>query len=123
MTISTQQYAYFSDHSYGRDEHGNSVNLQSLVGKHTVIGGVDYKVLDYVDKPSGYQGAIYQRADTGEIVVAHRGTEFDRQKWTDLVKTDGGMVAARFNQQSDDAIALTQEALKLAKDYQFPKPL
>ncbi|WCE03212.1 XVIPCD domain-containing protein [Pseudoxanthomonas sp. JBR18] len=117
MTMGTQQYAYLADHSYGRDEHGRPVDLQSMVGKVTEIGGLEYKVLAYADKPSGYQGAVYQRMDTGEIVVAHRGTEFDRQKLEDLVKTDGGMVVGRNNQQADDAIALTSQAIELAKDY------
>ena len=65
---------------------------------------------------SGYQGAIYQRVDTGEIVVAHRGTEFDRELVKDGVLADGGMVAARTNSQMEDAIELTQRALNRAKD-------
>jgi hypothetical protein len=48
-------------------------------------------------------------------VVAHRGTEFERQKLQDLVLTDGGMVANRGNRQADDAIELTQEALRIAE--------
>lgn len=115
MTITSQQYAYLADHSYGRDENGNAVDLGALVGKSTVIGGDEYRVLAYADKPSGYQGAVYQRVDSGEIVVAHRGTEFNRQKWADLVKTDGLMAFSRFNPQADDAIALTNEALKIAE--------
>lgn len=117
MTIGTQQYAYLADHSYGRDADGHAVNLKSMIGKETEIGGVAYKVLAYADKPSGYQGAVYQRVDTGEIVVAHRGTEFDRQKWEDLIKTDGRMVVGRNNDQASDAIDLTRQALGLAKDY------
>ena len=113
----TREHAHLADHSYGRDARGNQVDLRSLVGKHTEIDGHQYKVLAYADKPSGYQGAVYQRVDTGEIVVAHRGTEFERQKLHDLVKTDGGMVVARTNDQANDAIDLTRQALGLAKDY------
>lgn len=113
----TREHAHLADHSYGRDQHGNQVDLRSLVGKQTQIDGHQYKVLAHVDKPSGYQGTVYQRVDTGEIVVAHRGTEFDRQKLQDLVKTDGGMVLARTNDQANDAIDLTRQALALAKDY------
>ena len=115
MTMTSQQYALLADHSYGRDEHGNAVDLSALVGKSTVIGGVEYEVLAFSDKPSGYQGAIYQRTDSGEIVVAHRGTEFDRQKGADLLKADGLMVFSRFNPQADDAIALSEEAVKIAE--------
>ena len=57
---------------------------------------------------------LYQRVDSGEIVVAHRGTEFERQKWADLIKADGLMAFSRFNPQADDAIALTNEAVKIA---------
>jgi len=62
-------------------------------------------VLEHVDLVSGDQGTIYRRADTGEVVAAHRGTEFDRQKLQDLVHTDGSMVLGRLNPQADDAIA------------------
>lgn len=117
MTVSSQQLAYLADHSYGRDEKGNPVDLSALVGKSATIGGIEYQVLAYADEPSGYQGAVYQRIDTGEIIVAHRGTEFERQKWADLVKTDGLMAFSRFNPQADDAIALTKEALVEAQIY------
>ncbi|AKS16231.1 hypothetical protein AEA00_09995 [Xanthomonas campestris pv. campestris] len=49
------------------------------------------KLVEYVDRPSGYQGMIYRRVDTGELVVAHRGTEFERQLQQDGVSADGGM--------------------------------
>ncbi len=114
---SSQEYARLADHSYGRDEYGNSVDLQALEGKSTVIGGVEYEVLAYSDNPSGYQGAVYQRADTGEIIIAHRGTEFERQRGADLLKVDGLMVFSRINPQADDAIELTREAMKLANKY------
>lgn len=119
MTIDSQQHANLADHSYGRDQRGNdNVDLGALVGKMvTMEDGVQYRILAHADKPSGYQGTIYQRADTGEIVVAHRGTEFGREAFKDGLMTDGGMVVARTNQQADDAIALTREALARAKQY------
>ncbi|QDH71912.1 hypothetical protein FKV23_15490 [Lysobacter alkalisoli] len=79
------------------------------------IEGTRYKVVDHVDNPrNGYQGTIYQRVDTGEIVVAHRGTEFDREALRDGL-TDAGMVLTRQNVQADDAIALTRRALEYAQ--------
>lgn len=118
MTLDSQQYANLSDHSYGRDQRGNTdVDLGALVGKTvTMEDGVKYVVLAHVDKPSGYQGTIYQRESTGEIVVAHRGTEFGREPLKDGLLTDGGMVIARTNKQAQDAIELTQDALNRAKD-------
>lgn len=117
MSAGSQRYAYLADHSYGRDEKGQPVDLKALVGKSTVIGGEEYRVLAYADKPSGYQGAVYQRVQTGEIIVAHRGTEFERQTMADLVKADGLMVTSRFNPQADDAIALTGEAIQKAREF------
>src|SRR5690606_9292607 len=76
-----------------------------------ILEGVTYRVLDHIDRPSGYQGTIYRRLDSGEIIVAHRGTEFDRQLIEDGVMTDGAMVAARLNPQVKDAIEFTQRAL------------
>ena len=117
MTLGSQAYANLADHSYGRDQQGNAVDLKALVGKTTEIEGVSYKVLAHADKPSGYQGTIYQRVDTGEIVVAHRGTEFGRETIKDGLLADGGMVFGRVNGQSKDAIELTREALARAGDY------
>ncbi len=116
MTLSSQQYASLADHSYGRDQQGNPVDLASLVGKSTVIDGVSYRILAHVDARSGYQGTIYQREDTRDIVVAHRGTEFGREPFRDGLLADGGMVANRTNSQANDAIALTREAQRLARE-------
>ena len=115
--MDSQRHAYLADHSYGRDEKGQPVDLSALVGKSTVIGGEAYRVLAYADKPSGYQGAVYQRVQTGEIIVAHRGTEFERQPMADLVKADGLMMMSRFNPQADDAIALTGLAIRNAREF------
>lgn len=89
-----------------------------------MIGDVSYKRLEYIDTPSGYQGIIYRRIDTNEIVVAHRGTETERELKQDGVYTDGGMVAARHNRQAAEAIELTRHALvyaqKIGKDGEAP---
>lgn len=104
-------YAHLADHSYDRNG-----TLKGLLGETTEIGGIKYKVIAHSDRPSGYQGTIYQRVDSGEFIVAHRGTEFDRQKLNDLVKTDGGMVVTRSNRQAEDALALTQMAMDMAEN-------
>lgn len=119
MTLGSQQYANLADFSYGRDQKGNeNIDLGALVGKQvTMVDGVTYKIMAHADKPSGYQGTIFQRVDTGEIVVAHRGTEFGREPIKDGLLTDGGMVFGRVNQQADDAVALTKHAMELAKQY------
>jgi pimeloyl-ACP methyl ester carboxylesterase len=79
--------------------------------KGVVADGVEYEIIDQVSKQSGYQGTLYRNNDTGELVVAHRGTEFDRQIIKDGVLADGGMVLAGVNSQSSDAQKFTQRAI------------
>lgn len=79
-----------------------------------VIEGIEYKVIDQANARSGYQGTLYQRVDTGDYVVAHRGTEFDRELFRDGVVADGGMVLAGVNRQEADAMAFTRRAVDLA---------
>ncbi|MCW0435632.1 hypothetical protein [Xanthomonas sacchari] len=118
MSLSSQQYAELARDVYDApQETGRN-------SKAVDIGGVFYKRLEYVDRPSGYQGILYQRMDSGELIVAHRGTEFDRQPLRDGLAVDGGMVMTRRNAQVADAVAFTSHALeyadKLAKDGAAP---
>lgn len=80
------------------------------------IDGVRYSIIDQRSTASGYQGILFQRSDTGEMVVAHRGTEFDRELVKDGVLTDVGMVLTGRNLQSRDANEFTRDALDLARD-------
>ncbi|MCC4615276.1 hypothetical protein LL972_04425 [Xanthomonas campestris pv. asclepiadis] len=109
MSLTSQQYAALSKDVYDRPEEvgANSSPVN--------IGGISYRRLEYTDSASGYQGIIYQRVDTNEIVVAHRGTEFERQPKQDGAYADGGMVAARHNRQVDDALELTRHTLAYAQ--------
>lgn len=77
--------------------------------------GVQYRILEHVDRASGYQGVLYQRVDTGELVVAHRGTEFGREAFKDGVIADAGMVVLGVNSQSRDAMEFTEHAIAVAK--------
>ncbi|MGO1070093.1 hypothetical protein [Lysobacter sp. CA199] len=115
MTIPTQQYANLAEQSYGDDQKGSEGKWLHPVNKVFELEGVKYKALEYMDRPSGYQGAIYQRVDTGEIVVAHCGTEFGREATRDGVIADGGMVAMGSNAQAKDAIEFTKRAISLAE--------
>lgn len=85
-----------------------------------LINGVRYRVLATADNDrNGYQGTVYQRLDTREIIVAHRGTEPSNgvgEFWRDVVRTDGGMVVNASNNQAPDAIALTERALRIARE-------
>ncbi|HYQ24011.1 MAG TPA: hemolysin, partial [Stenotrophomonas sp.] len=81
--------------------------------KEIEAGGEKFVAVKHVDMPSGYQGTIYKNVETGDYVVAHRGTEFDRQPLTDGA-IDLGMVTTRFNGQLKDALELTREAKEMA---------
>ncbi|OAX87262.1 hypothetical protein A7D16_16260 [Xanthomonas nasturtii] len=109
MSLTEQQNAFLANDVYARPGETGSDSTP------VKIGGVSFRRLEYMDRPSGYQGIIYEKIETGEIIVAHRGTEFDRQPKQDGAYADGGMVAARHNRQVDDAIELTQHALKYAE--------
>ena len=112
MTLASQQYANLVEHSYDRDGQ-----MRDLVNKEIELEGVRYKILHFVDNTrTGYQGTVYRHLASGDIVVAHRGTEFERQRWDDLIKTDGAMVLTRANLQADEAIALTARARELSRD-------
>ncbi|WP_152566237.1 XVIPCD domain-containing protein [Lysobacter antibioticus] len=110
MTISSQHYADLSEAAYNLpppDRDGNRV---------ISLNGVKYHVLEVADnQSSGYQGVMFQREDSREIVVAHRGTEFKTELIDDVLRADAGMVARRANQQAKDAIEFTQQAKAMAE--------
>ncbi|QQQ00955.1 XVIPCD domain-containing protein [Lysobacter enzymogenes] len=109
MSMTTQQYANLAQDAY------RSPDMSSLDSRRTVIDGVEYTIRAHVSKESGYQGTIYQRNDTKEIIVAHRGSEFDTQPFKDGVFADGGMVARRVNAQAADALEFTRSAIEMAQ--------
>ncbi len=88
-----------------RDEKGELERVR--------IGDQEFLPVKHLDMPSGYQGTIYKNLLTGDYVVAHRGTEFDRQPLKDGA-IDLGMVSTRFNGQLKDALDLTRQAKELA---------
>lgn len=107
----SQQYAELANDAYRNARPGTEVEF----------GGVTFRVREHVNNSgrgeSGYAGTIYQRTDNGEMVVAHRGTEFElsRNGYQDLLLTDAGMVVnRRTNGQGDEAVALTRRAIELA---------
>lgn len=103
MTISSDDYALLSQDSYEDRKQNQKVTL----------GGVVYKVLSHTSDPvTGYQGTAYIRVDTGETIIAHRGTE---QIGRDGVLTDGGMVFTGVNLQTADAMAFTKKVIEDAK--------
>ncbi|SFW62835.1 XVIPCD domain-containing protein [Luteibacter sp. UNCMF366Tsu5.1] len=78
--------------------------------------GVAYQAIDTIDDPvTGFQATAYQRQDTHEIVIAYRGTEFDREPIHDG-GVDAGMVLLGVNAQQPAAAEFTQRVLKHAAE-------
>lgn len=103
MSIDTREHAVLASDAY--------LNRSNAIGQEPVVNGVRYKVLDAADQSSGYQATAYQRVDSNEIIIAHRGTE----SFKDGI-TDAGMALHGRNNQLDDAIAFTQRVLDKAKE-------
>jgi hypothetical protein len=116
MSIDANEYARLSSDSYNdRYQEKNS-------NKTVPIGGIDYKILDVANDPkTGYQGTAYQRVDTGEVIIAHRGTDPDSKD----IKADAGMVFNGRNSQLDDAVGFMERAMTKARETQpnFSKPI
>jgi hypothetical protein len=85
--MSSQDHADLAKDAYNARQVTRDLDKPVSIGRH------EYRILDHRDNPrTGYQGTIYQRVDTREIIVAHRGTEFDREALKDGLLADGGMV-------------------------------
>jgi hypothetical protein len=108
MSMNTQQYANLASDAYNQRKAKEVVTLE----------GVKYEVIEHFENPrNSYQGTIYRRIDTEEIVVAHRGTEMKNIPGVvlDLAYTDGSMVLSKVNPQAEDAIQLTRRALEFSE--------
>jgi hypothetical protein len=82
------------------------VRAPSQREKFVTKDGAEYLVLEHYRNPrTGYAGTTYQDLKTGEIVVAHRGTEVKNLPGLamDLAYNDGSMVVTRVNPQAEDA--------------------
>lgn len=104
MTITDKDYALLDRDSY----------LDHKKDDPMMLGGVSYIVFDtYSDPITGYHGTAYQRMDTHEVVIVHRGTE---KNWGVIQDgpTDLGMVVTGFNAQLPDARAFTQRVMEYA---------
>ena len=105
MSLQSQQYADLSDDAYNNYRRG--VRAPGDEEKIS-IDGVSYKILEHYSNPrTGYQGTIYQHVASGEITVAHRGTEVTAglgPLLQDAAIVDGSMVLRRDNPQAQDVM-------------------
>lgn len=112
MTLTSRQYAELARDTY------NTRSITNKQDRPIEIGSTAYEVLAHASNgTTGYQGTIYRRVDTGDLVVAHRGTEGDQGILAlvqDGILTDGRMALSRANVQANDAIELTRRALTIS---------
>jgi hypothetical protein len=101
MTLSSTDYALLAQDAYQNPQ----------LDKNVVLGGHTYRAIDFANNPvSGFQATAYERADTHEVVIAYRGSEFNREPLQDGA-VDVGMVLAGVNTQTPDALAFTQKVI------------
>ncbi|HEY4093537.1 MAG TPA: XVIPCD domain-containing protein [Luteibacter sp.] len=105
MTLSSTDYALLAQDAY----------QDPVLNKPKILGGVTYEAFDTQNDPvTGFQATAYKRMDTGEVVIAYRGTEFDREPVQDG-GVDAAMVLTGVNLQSPDSEAFTQRVLEKAR--------
>ena len=104
MSLSSQQHADLADDAYNNRKIGvRKPDAEEL----EVINGTTYRILEHYRNPrNGYAGTVYQRTDTGDIEVAHRGTEVKNIPGLvmDLAYTDGSMVLRKVTPHAQDAM-------------------
>lgn len=75
-------------------------------GAFLTLGDNRYQILRQVsNEQNGYAGTVYRDVSSGQVVVAHRGTNDAKDAFTDVQ-----MVTHRVNNQGPDALALTEWA-------------
>jgi hypothetical protein len=117
MTLRSTDYALLSQASY-KDPEISSRGPGGVIYKEVHLDGVTYRPLDHFDDPkTGFQATAYQREDTKEVVIAYRGTEFDREAKQDGL-ADATMAVNGTNVQSAESMAFTQRVIDAAKQRQ-----
>ena len=110
MSMTSRDYAALAEHAY---EGGTGQRRAPGDREAIYLNGNQYRVIEQMSNSlTGYQGTLYQRVGTGDLIVAHRGTE---QIIKDGIITDAAMVLARSNPQVPHALALTARALEEAQ--------
>jgi hypothetical protein len=112
MSPRSTDYALLSQNTY----HDTPVNDK------VELDGITYRVMDSANDPkTGFQAQAYVREDVQphQVIIAYRGTEFDREPVHDG-GVDAGMVLAGVNLQTADSTKFTEkvmaEARQAAKD-------
>jgi hypothetical protein len=109
-------YALLSQAAYQDPEVDKRPPSGAVTYKEVTLDGVTYKPIAHADNPeNGFQATAYERQDgSHSVVIAYRGTEFDREPRQDGL-TDAGMAIKGVNAQTADSEAFTKRVLDQAK--------
>jgi hypothetical protein len=114
MTMRSTDYALLSQASY-KDPVIESRGPEGTTYKDIKLDGVSYRPLDHMDDPkTGFQATAYQNKATGEVIIAYRGTEFDREAKQDGM-ADAAMTFKGTNGQAAESMAFTKRVIDAAK--------
>lgn len=107
MSPRSTDYALLSQNVY----HDTPVNQK------VILDGITYRVIAAENNSTtGFQAQAYLREDVkpNQVVIAFRGTEFDREPVRDG-GVDAGMVLTGVNLQTRDALAFTERVMAEAR--------
>lgn len=107
--MSTLVNSYLSVDSYRQSDSRDPDEEMEVDGRY-------FQVIRTFGGLFGYQGVLYQDTISGDLVLAHRGTEFGRQPVRDGVIADLGMVLTGLSSQVAAAKQATESALEYARD-------
>lgn len=115
MSLQPTDYALLSQASYN-DPEVEARGPSGVKYKRIELDGKWYRPIAHADNPStGFQATAYECLDSShEVVIAYRGTEFDREPRQDG-KADVAMAVDNVNPQIPDAMAFTRQVVDLAK--------
>jgi hypothetical protein len=114
VTMRSTDYALLSQATY-KDPVVESRGPHGVTYKDIVLDGVSYRPLDHFDDPkTGFQATAYQNKVTNEVIIAYRGTEFDREAKQDGL-ADAAMTFKGTNVQAAESTAFTQRVIDAAK--------
>lgn len=106
MSLRPQEYALLAKDSY----------RSHIPGDRVTLGADTYTVLDS-SEPSrlGFQATAYRSRDKSEVIIAYRGTEFDREPFKDG-SVDAAMVLAGLNPQDVSAESFTRHVIDTVRN-------
>lgn len=115
MSLPPTDYALLSQAAY-KDPEIDTSDPSGLRYKIVELDGHKYRPIAHTDnQKTGFQATAYERLDSShEVVIAYRGTEFDREARQDGL-ADAAMALNNVNPQIPGAMAFTGKVMDLAK--------